>query len=493
MLDRSKLGKAAQAKLDNLKRQHPDWHLKADQSDEFPIWMDSGEDDEFLATPRRPDELIEWLRKNPEIDDWKKDDWRQRCQDDFQTVASALYALAEDDIWFPHRWREALQAWSNDSSALKCSWPNTAVVLAGAPDNFVYEVAQNLSCWLKEQAQTFEGQEDRFFLLIRRILEMEHRDMGQGLSLSSQAYNHPVGQVTEALMRWWYRRSPRDGQGLPEEIESLFSELCNQNLEKFRHGRLILATHAISLFRVDECWSTNHLLPLFDWQLSEPEARVAWTGFMSSPRFHPPLMEAIKRPLLETAKHAERLGEHGVQYIAFLTFAALEQDETFSKNELAGATRALSKEGLLYAAEALVRALEGAGSQRKEYWKNRVSPYFNSTWPKSRDTILPEISRNFALLCVAAGEAFPEALEKLKHWLRPFNGTDRIIRRLDKSDLSRCFPDDALKFLDRLIGDDTFLYASNPLSSCLKAIRESKPCIQTDPRFQKLEYKLRRN
>ena len=125
----------------------------------------------------------------------------------------------------------------------------------------------------KLSAKTFEAHEAHFFTLARRILALDHQD-GVGTDEPvMRAINHPVGHVTEALLRWWYRRSLEDGQGLPEELKPTFTELCDTRIDKFRHGRVLLAAHVIALFRVDRDWATQNLLPLFDWQRSEAEAR----------------------------------------------------------------------------------------------------------------------------------------------------------------------------------------------------------------------------
>jgi hypothetical protein len=93
----------------------------------------------------------------------------------------------------------------------------------------------------------------------------------------------------------------------------------------FRHGRLLLAAHVISIFRVDIEWTKRHLLPLFDWQDSEVEATTAWKGFLWSPRLYRPLIEAFKSQFLAASKHYEQLGKHGRQYATLFTFAALDQ------------------------------------------------------------------------------------------------------------------------------------------------------------------------
>ena len=119
---------------------------------------------------------------------------------------------------------------------------------------------------------------------------------------------------------------------------------------------------------------------------------------------------------------------------------------------------------------------------------NRVLPYFESIWPKSEASISPETSESLARLCVAAQEAFPEALEKLKHWLQPLDHPNMVIHELNETHLSKHFPDDALKFLDNIIHDNAWLH-SGWLLSCLEAIRGTNPDLQTDPRFRRLEYK----
>src|SRR5690606_1994990 len=129
-----------------------------------------------------------------------------------------------------------------------------------------------------------------------------------------RAINHPVGKVTEALLRWWYRGSLDRGQGLPATPKPTFIELCDTPIETLRHGRVLLAANVIALFRVDREWATQHLLPLFDWRRSEAEARAAWEGFLWSPRLYRPFMEVLKPAFLDTAHHYAALGKHRGQY-----------------------------------------------------------------------------------------------------------------------------------------------------------------------------------
>ena len=94
------LNAAAQERLDGLSARYPNWQLAENERDEFPTWTGDGSELRIhVPAPRDRDELIEWLRENPEPDEWRTDDWRERCRDDFDDAASALTALADEGIW----------------------------------------------------------------------------------------------------------------------------------------------------------------------------------------------------------------------------------------------------------------------------------------------------------------------------------------------------------------------------------------------------------
>ncbi len=494
------LSQASRARLDDLTRRYPMWQLADDERDEFTVWMESGvvaDLREPSPTPQRRRELVEWLREHHgPANYWNEDDWLQRCRNYFPTPAWALRTLARENVWPDGRWREALQAWS-EGDLIRRSWRYMGPVLNDAPDDFVQSLGHGLGWWLQAIAKTFEGHEALFEELCRRILEMDGEDEeGSGDLLMDdllrRAMNHPVGLVTEALMRWWYRSSPKDGQDLPEPLKPIFAELCNTDIEKFRHGRVLLAAHVVSLYRVDRDWTMEHLVPLFDWQHSEIEARSAWAGFLWSPRLYRPLLSVIKEPMLETAEHYENLGrEHAEQYADFLTFAALDLGDTFTPEELAATTRRLPQPGLERVAQALTRALEGAGHQRVEYWRNRLVPYFHKIWPKSIDLRTPPISENFARLCVASREAFPEALNELRHWLIPVEYPDFLISRLYEADLCKRFPASALTFLDAIVGQDT-QWLPDELRQCLNDIKQTDQQLANDGRFNRLDELIER-
>ena len=494
------LSEDSQAKLDELMDRHPDWSLEHDEKEEFPSWIGSASQigPALHPTPRRRRELIEWLKQKP--DRKPGGDWRRRCQVNFPTTAYALCALAKENVWPHGYWRAALSVWSEQDLA-KRSWRYMAPVLVNAPDDLVQSVDYAISEWLKSVAAVFDEREELFIGLCRHVLDMNiqrENDKDEIDDVSDfpaqainrpdfhmQAINHPIGKVTEALLRWWSRQALEDGQELSGELRDMFTKLCDLNVEKFRHGRVLLATRVITLFRVDRDWTEKHLLPLFDWQRSRSEACAAWQGFLWSPRPYRPLMEAIKPHFLTTAEHYDELDRWGAQYPAFLTIMALNQPDIFDKGEFAQATRSLPDSGLYKAADTLVQALKSVGEQQRgDYWENRMRPYLKYVWPQSRDRRTQNISRSFARLCVAAREKFPEAFKELCPWLQPLSYSMSAVKDLHTSGLSQKFPDLALDFLDKIVSDG--FHDPRELRKCLESIRKADSNLADDPRFQRL-------
>ena len=484
----AELSQKSSSKLESLKKQYS-WSLAKDDRDDFSTWFSFGKDIkvDVLPTPHTKNELIEWIHQHPKEDIRKSDEWPVRCKQYVDITADVLVHWANQGEWLESRWLQAFLAWTDDE-CLKNSWDCIPKVITKAPDSLIEVVARELGRWLEKQANKFEDQEELFFGLIERILKLDHEGSVQfDKEPLTYAINHPVGIAIEALLRWWYRGSLEDGQGLPDKFKSLFTKICDTRCKSFRPGRTVLAAHVVTFFRIDEEWTSEHLLPLFDWQQSEAEARAVWAGFLWSPRDYRPLIAAIKQPFLATTEHYEKLGIPPKQYISLLTLVALDPDDTFTKKDLSNATHSLSQKGLMRVADELTQMLEGAGEQRRYYWSNRVLPYFQSIWPKSREFESPKISASLAQLCVAAQEVFPEAYKELKYWLQPLEvwKADSVVHRLHEAQLSEQFPEDALAFLDVIIRDDR-KFLPNNLIDCLKAIKGNQPDLECDKRFKRL-------
>jgi hypothetical protein len=482
----------AQARLDELLAKHPQWGAP-EESDEFPVWVGSdGSWRNFSKTPPSRSELEEWLIENADVNDLHdEDDFRERCRSDMSRVMTALMSLARRKIWPTDRWRQALLDWADEAYA-KRAWRWLHSVFQQAPDNVFGNLASSVGYLLKTVSKNVGGRTGEFFVLVRRVLEASRNEVKESENdpLTS-AINHPVGYVTEAVITWWYAQKLEDNMGIAEPVRAVFNEVCNRDVASFRHGRILLSTHVITLFRVDREWTASYVLPLFNWNNTE-EAFSAWTGFLWSPRLYWPLLAALKDEFFQTVDHYEELERRGVQYVRLLTFSALEREEPFTVAEFAAATAKLPSAGLADAASVLTEGLQSAGDRRVEYWKNRVKPYLHAVWPNNQNARTKQVSTEFAELIIAAGDSFQDALQTLQDWIIPFDHTSLSLHSLHESGLATRFPEEALELLERLVPSQ-LQWSADALRDNLRQIRIAKPALMTDPRYARLDTIIRQN
>lgn len=499
------LGAAGTARLVQLSLLHPKWQLAANERDEFSHWMsgtgdpDDEERRDVEVAPRKRRDLGQWLVKpQPEQHPFYEDTWTDVCRTRFFHSLYALCDLARQDVWPVGRWREALQVWSEDGMVLR-SWRYASPLVQKMPDNVVQELAHGVTWWLEAASKSIDRYAATLLHMCKRVMGLPLDEDagirgGDGEPLHqpvTEAINHPIGHTTQALINLWFKQEPNDADGLPAEFAPLFTQLCDSRIQRFRHGRVLLASQLIALFRVDHQWTQQCLLPLLDWTANRMEAKAVWEGFLWSPRLYRPLLLAFKPQFLDTARHYGDLGEHSQQFAAFLTYAALGPVDGYTAEEWCAAIATLPQEGLQESAQALVQALEGAADQREEYWKNRIRPFWQEIWPKSRDLATPGISESLAQLCIAAGLEFPAALTAVLDWLRPIEHPNYVVHRLHESGLCGRFPVQTLRLLAAIVSDQP--WGAAELGQCLDLMMHASPELAHDSAYQRLhEYARRR-
>lgn len=440
--------------------------------------------------PRKRCELVQWLTKpQPERRPFYEDTWRDVCRTRFFHSLYALCDLARDGVWPAGRWREALQAWSEEEMVLR-SWRYAAPLVQTMPDTVIQEIAHGVTGWIDTVSKSINQHEEILLHLCRRVLALP-LEPSTGMTRNgepidqpiTEAINHSVGHVTQALLNLWFKRNPNDNDQLPTEIEPFFTDLCDMRVDRFRHGRVLLGSRLITLFRVDRAWTEQYLLPLFSW--SNPvEAKAVWEGFLWSPRIYQPLLIALKSHFLESANHYSDLGKHRQQFAAFLTYAALESIEGCTLEEFRTAISALPQEGLEESAVALSQALEGAADQREDYWNNRIQPFWQNVWPKSRDLATSRIAESLTRLIIAARSEFPAALAAMQDWLQPIEHPYYVVHLLHESGLCIQFPADALHLLDSVITDQQWI--PQEFGQCLNEIVKASPQLEQESSCRRL-------
>lgn len=488
----------AAARLVEISTAYPRWQLATNERDEFSHWRSGTGDPDYEDSrdidiaPRKRQELVQWLSKpSPEQRPFHEDTWLDDCLKHPLNCLFALDDLAAQGNWPASRWSDALYSWGNEKKVQRM-WRYAAPLVRTMPDAVLQEISLAVTGWMEAASKSINRHEDILLDMCRRVLALPLKT-GQGFRIirdGVETYNtvgsaiyHPVGHVTQALINLWFKRNPNDNDLLPSDLKPLFTALCDVQVDRFRHGRVVLGSHLIAFFRLDRPWTEQYLLPLFSW--SNPvEAKAVWEGFLWSPRLYPPLLTAIKPQFLESANHYADLGEHRQRFAAFMTYAALESIEGYTVDEFRSAIGALPQEGLEESAQALLQALEGAADQREAYWKNRAQPFWQKIWPQSRKQFTPQIAESLTRLVIAARGEFPAALAAVQDWLQPIEYPDYAIHLVHESGLCSRFPSEALVLLNAVIADQQ--WAPPELGQCLDQIVLAAPSLAQDAHYLRL-------
>ncbi len=350
-------------------------------------------------------------------------------------------------------------------------------------------VADDVALWLESIADTQVEDEALFLGLCKRVLETPHDHQPITDKPHSWAINHPVGQVTEAILKQVFGRKLNDDQGLPDDVKPLLTSMCDTTKVQLRSARIILGRYVIPLFRVDNVWTSENLLPLFEWKPDGEEAAGVWAGYLFPPFSHPPLLTPLKKSLLQTASEYKRLQEHPEQFVRLLTSLALEASDGFSDDELRKAFDDLPTDALRFGAGSFAK-WPNSTDKRQAYWDSQIAPFWKRFWPKDRSKKTPLVSQNLAMLALEARDAFPSAVKLLGPWLTDPNDSGSIVRTLLKSNLCKEHPKSAVAFLNAIMKSERWV--PSELRQCLDAIVEADPSLVDDVTSRRLQEMVNR-
>lgn len=158
------------------------------------------------------------------------------------------------------------------------------------------------------------------------------------------------------------------------------------------------------------------------------------------------------------------------------------------------AARAL-REGSLALREGALEVVAGWITQMEEgpaaSWRAIIGPLMARVWPRERRFKHPRLSRHFAEIAVAAGDAFPEALSHLQPYITPLEGYSGTYE-IEKSQAPDVHPAETLALLWKLLGPDSQA-ESYDAPKLLDRLIAADPKLERDRRLQWLDQRYRRD
>jgi hypothetical protein len=497
------LGAAAAARLNAIKARHPGWVLRPDYSDEFRSWITVSSEpfdvtcrQEFSA-PRNWKELGALVGlPASEVEESLRSHWKRQSREHPLQCCVVLRRRTEQKecpIW---AWRTALAEWSTPSLPPKVH-REVFRLIESLPEDAFRELLRELARWVSATAKGDQPDRQCVVDLCSRLLDADLLDNGAEQQYGNQpvddAINHPVGQITEALLDSFFSTKPSANSSLPRELRDIFARFFNPKSGVFRHARVILASRIPGLYSVDRDWTIEHLLPLLDWSASESQAAAAWRGFLWSPRITPDLFSAIRTALFATSAHYLSLGESARQYAGILTLLALNYRHETATSDLRASFEKLPDEGLSQSAWTIWRQFKSDGEQRHLYWKNRGETFFKEVWPDPpRNGPSQSVSDSLARVLVSTGDEFPQAMSTLRSWLVKLDDADFVLREALASRLPNRFPQQALDLAHLIVGPNS--WGPHALPVFLDEVLNALPSIGENSAYRALrEECLRRN
>lgn len=488
-----RLSKKAEQFYSKYSMDNPDCKIDSKyEKDEFSHWMsgtgDPDYEDErtYELAPIDLNELVEWL-KNPvqEPHFRHEDNWKEFCRENMSLAIRALTNLFDIGIFPSQRWNTALWAWLDESVLIESSKLALPTIERFTLDQ-VYLCIHPLANWIKGLSKHEVSHQETYFLLIDKLISTyksnaTHND-DEKITINS-SINNPIGITTEAIFNSWFKTNLKDNDRLHGEYHQLLNKICCEPTNIFDHGKLIISSQTIAIYRVDPDWAKVNLIPLFDWKADQRKAKIVWQGFLWSPRIYLPLIGDIKPYFLDTVKHLSELNDSEYQFIQFFMYTALDQSSILSENEIRKVLVNFQSKSLGKAAQILSRALS-ASEKKEEFWSNRIHILWKNTWPKSKEFLTEEISSAFCNICIDSGNCFPIALDEMKAFLIKIQHPVYIISRILSSSVIAKFPEETLDLLNTII--DQRGHPPHKLKECLIAISNSNNKIQHKSQFKSL-------
>lgn len=214
------------------------------------------------------------------------------------------------------------------------------------------------------------------------------------------------------------------------------------------------------------------------------EASNLWYAFAWSRVMWPDLLEAVKEPFLQVLRDSELRARSEKNLTVVFMDVCLETPKQLSNEEVHGVVDEMTEAPLRVVLACLGMRLKGEPAEKAKAWREKVQPWLRTFWPEPRGRNTPETSRVMVEVLAQCGDAFPEAVAWSLGYLQPFEGN---LSRIRERGHARQHPDATLDLLDTVVGPNGLpAQHRRKLREILEEMREARPEVAADPRFQRL-------
>lgn len=281
---------------------------------------------------------------------------------------------------------------------------------------------------------------------------------------------------------------------LPRDLRERLDRLIDAPGRPGKLARVRLAPDVPFLFDRAPNWTSQKLLPIFDWSTS-PDALDAWSSrkyskWIGSPELFARLKQSFMDVFNRTDVPAEDMRVFG-DWLAAILIANQADKANYSLTAIEArvALRRAGSEAMVSVAHRLAGEMERAKENEKaQHWRKVVGSVFKGIWPLDIDLQTPATTFKLVQILRATGEAFPEAADTIIPFVRAEGqqGHTTIFSLSQEPDsFYKTAPEKVLDLLVAIVGDATpgSVYS---LASILSRLQGLAPALASTRKFQKL-------
>lgn len=444
------------------------------------------------------DRIDQFSDDNNTMESWQYHrTWSNYCSINSNSALNILSLLLKEQHFIPNLWRLFFNE-INRPDILKALWQPLSKSILGLSQDHMKAIAPICASWLffcvgNDKEEIISAEDPDFLPIFKRIFsvlsENENIESEPIQDIYNYALNCPIGRLTLALIKFYFKSKPEKNSLLPQNIKLYFNQILANIRSDFIYGKVHIALYLYHFYYIDPQWAKQYLLPLLDWD-KYAEAWVIWCGFCFNNRVGDQLTSAIKPYFIATASHYEDLQkggrDYGRYYVQILVNITLHQGNILTDEELKYIYNILPVEALAQIIEILGYYLPEESEELNNFWQNRLQPFFIKIWPKSKDKFTDRVPDALVSLCNQSKEAFPIVMETLGDWLKPLDVQFLMmpLHSMKHYQLCQKFPNESLELLSKIIAAPVNSFVR--LTEFLNEIKHVQPELEQDQRFQRL-------
>ncbi len=362
------------------------------------------------------------------------------------------------------------------------------ILFNNTSEEFIQKNIHGIFSWFGEIVKLIDINENEVFF---RLADLFIKDLPgcrqEGGDVYEKAINHPVGQLTEAIVFFLDRQKSQKKTSLPDDFIKVFNRLFKLEEKLLLYVYSVFGFHLHYMFCINPKWTAENIINKMDFS-DDLLSNAIWTGYLYNKYLSPDLLDSIRSSLTKLANDkVVRNRFPGIldgHFISFYVSATFFNFEKFEKNSIQATVSKFSPSELAIVSSVLFNTLMAAKNP-DIFWKEQLKKWIQSSWPQTAALQTDNSNSHLAMIVLSLNEQRDDAFELFKEFMPKFKETTHLLYHFDGhlKDL-----DFSLKVMDRLIADRNKLVGNlkYEVRDYLDRIESHDKTISTHPLFKKL-------